>query len=307
MKPVVVVGGINMDIKGRSKEPLVHRSSNPGKLEMAPGGVGRNIAHNLARLRVPVTLLGVVGEDYQGRQVLERTVEAGVNIEHVLQLKGRNTGTYLALLNCDGEMELALSDMQITESMDQHYLNGQSDVLQSAGFIVCDTNIPKECIRFLIRYANAAGIPICVEPVSVSKAVRIADILNGIDYITPNKDELGALSGLPSEDAGLEAAAQALIKGGIRNVLVTLGEKGMCLVNSEGSSFFQSLRVRVADVTGAGDALTAGFIYGMMKYGDPLMACKCGLAAAAITVESNETVSGSMSETALLERLEWRK
>lgn len=303
MKNVVVVGGINIDIKGKSLEQLVFKSSNPGRLEMTPGGVSRNIAHNLARLHAPVTLLGVVGEDHEGKRVLQLTHEAGVCTKHVLKVKGQSTGTYLALLNCDGEMAVALSDMHIMDYLDVRYISNKLDMIESAGFIVCDTNIPEESIRFLIRQANAFGIPICIEPVSVSKAKKIAEMLEGIDYITPNRDELEALSGMPVSDASLENAAAVLIKRGVKNVLVTLGEKGMCLINGEGSHFFESCRVTVADVTGAGDSLTAGFIYGLMKYGDHHTACRCGLAAAAITVGSKETVSSTMSEENLIDIL----
>ena len=85
--PVVVVGGINADLKARTSAPLVPGTSNPGTATLTPGGVGRNVAENLTRLGTPAALVGVVGEDTIGTLVLEATAEAGVDVAAVRDRK----------------------------------------------------------------------------------------------------------------------------------------------------------------------------------------------------------------------------
>lgn len=294
---IVVAGGINVDIKGKSFDKMDIGSSSPGVIEISPGGVGRNIAHNLALLNVPVMLLSAVGADVQGIKVLQETSDCGVNVDYVLHSKSGLTGTYIALLDNMGEMSAALSDMQILEKLDVHYFKTRLEILRNASFIICDANLPVQSIEFIISAANSYSIPVCLEPVSVKKAMKLKDCLKGVDFITPNLDELGALTDLDIQNNKAELIAAQLIESGVKNVITTLGKKGLCYTNAEGSKLYQSIPATVADVTGAGDSLTAGFFYGLMKYGSMNKAFQCGLAAAALTVSSIETVSPNLSET----------
>ena len=107
---VVVVGGINADLKARTTAPLVPGTSNPGTATLTPGGVGRNVAENLAHLGRPVALVGVVGDDDLGRLVLDATAAAGVDVSHVRTHPGP-TGSYTALLDHRGELVAGVADM----------------------------------------------------------------------------------------------------------------------------------------------------------------------------------------------------
>lgn len=297
---VTVVGGINIDVKAKAYGELVAKSSNPGSIKVTAGGVGRNIAHNLALLGVPVTFLSVIGTNDEGLSILEQTAAAGVNTDHVLRLGGLRTGTYIALLDSSGEMELAVSDMEILEHLTVEYLQSKSEILKNSAYIICDTNIPAASVKYLVELAASSGIPICAEPVSVAKAMKLKDMLCGISLVTPNRDELEALAGMSIMQADLEQVAQGLVAKGVANVLVTLGKDGICLINAAGAHYYQSYETQVLDVTGAGDSLTAGLIYGLLKYGDMDAACRTGLAAAAVTVASKETVSKAMNESNVL-------
>ena len=291
---VVVVGGVNLDIKGQSKALFQYGTSNPGIIKTAAGGVGRNIAENLARLDVAVTLLGVIGQDPEGDQIIRETVAAGVDTGHLLRLEDAKTGVYIALDSDNGEMVAALSDMEIFNRFPVAYLESQSDLLRQARFIVCDTNIPENALVFLLELAAASGVPVCVEPVSIVKSQRIVRHLRGVDILTPNLDELAAIAGQDAGPDNVAEVAAALTARGVGTVVTTMGEKGICCTTKEGSRFFPSYPTQVVEVTGAGDALTAGLIYGLTR-GYPLPdACRCGLAAAALTVASPDTVSRSI-------------
>jgi pseudouridine kinase len=301
-KYIIVAGGINVDIKGKAFNRMDMGSSNPGAIEISSGGVARNIAHNLALLNVPVMLLSVIGADAQGEKVLKDTESCGVCVDHVLRTEGSLTGTYIALLDNMGEMTAALSDMQILEKLDVDYFKSKLDIVKKASFIVCDANLPKASIQYLISTANSCRIPLCFEPVSVKKAMKLRGCLKGVDFITPNLDELSILTDMDIKTNKVELMASKLIEAGIKNVITTLGKKGLCYTSVEGSKHFQSIPTHVEDVTGAGDSLTAGFLYGLMNHGSIDKALLCGLAAAAITVSSKETVSSLLSEKSI-ERL----
>ncbi len=142
---VVVIGGANIDLRGRPVgEVLERHTSNPGKINVGSGGVGRNIAHNLALLNVPVTLLSAVGDDGEGIRILEETGKDGVRTEQMIISGEHPTGIYLAILDEKGEMEVAVSDMQILEEITVEYLRSKAYLIKESKIVVVDTNIPEE-------------------------------------------------------------------------------------------------------------------------------------------------------------------
>jgi pseudouridine kinase len=118
---VTVIGAANMDINGFSRDPLKMEDSNPGKLEYCPGGVGRNIAENLHRLGIPVRLISVIGDDPGGTLIRSSCAKTGLDIEHSLFLSDIVSSVYVALMDSNGEMKLALSDMSCHERMTPHH------------------------------------------------------------------------------------------------------------------------------------------------------------------------------------------
>ena len=132
----VVVGGVNVDIGGRSFAPLVSADSNPGRVTVSLGGVGRNIAHNLSLLGTDVRLLTAYGDDAHGAQVAASCSELGIDLSHALRVPGAATSTYLYLADDRGEMALAVSDMSVCEKITPAYLASQLPLLQNAQVVV---------------------------------------------------------------------------------------------------------------------------------------------------------------------------
>jgi len=146
-----VIGGANIDLRGRPVgEVLERHTSNPGRINVGSGGVGRNIAHNLALLNVPVTLLSAVGDDGEGIRILEETGRAGVKTEQMIISGEHPTGIYLAILDSGGEMEAAVSDMQILEEITVEYLRSKAYLIKESKIVVMDTNIPEESIEYVV-------------------------------------------------------------------------------------------------------------------------------------------------------------
>jgi pseudouridine kinase len=324
---VVVIGGANIDLRGKpAGEVLEKHTSNPGKINVGSGGVGRNIAHNLALLNVPVTLLSAVGDDGDGIRILEETGKAGVKLDQMIISGKYPTGVYLAILDSAGEMEVAVSDMQILEEITVEYLRSKAYLIKENKIVVIDTNIPEESIEYVVDLCNKVKVPLLIEPVSVEKAKKVRKVLDGrgrwiIDYITPSEDELESILGAEMDDdvdIDIVGAAEELKGRGAKNVIVSLGERGIYVSSGgrvsdfsggeqggpEPGKFMGSYKGEVVDVTGAGDALVAGLVYGIYKGYSLEVAARFGLAGAALTVSTREVVRRDLREGLLRSRIE---
>lgn len=285
----VVIGGANVDMKAQSATRATPQTSNPGRASMAPGGVGRNIAENLARLGDRVHLITMVGRDDLGAGLLEHTAAAGVRVDHVGRTD-RSTGTYTAVLDANGEMLVAIADMAAMDDLGPEQLQPARDVIGSAGLLVLDGNLRRDSLEYALDLAR--GVRTVVEPVSVPKAAALKDSLDARVYaVTPSLDELGALTGLPTRtDRQMRTAARALHDRGVNVVWVTLGERGSLLSTTDEVVEIPALPTTVTDVTGAGDSMVAAFAHVILDGGTPLEAARLGHAAAAVTIASPHTV-----------------
>jgi pseudouridine kinase len=285
---VVVVGGANLDVKAHSSRPVVPATSNPGTTTLTPGGVGRNVAEALARLGTPTALVAAVGTDAFGDRVLEATAAAGVDARGVRRLAER-TGTYTAVLDADGELVAAVSDMAATEQLSPADVDAAADLIAGARLVVLDGNLAAATLDRAAELAHAAGVRLLVEPVSVPKARLLAPLLRSdrpVFLATPNDDELIALGGLA-----------ALHDRGVENVWVRHGADGSDYSDGSGATTIPAVPVaEVLDVTGAGDAMLAGFCHALLAGAAPAAAAAYGHAAAALTVASPHTVRPDLTD-----------
>jgi pseudouridine kinase len=290
----VVVGGAAWDVKARSLDTVRLHTSNPAVVARTPGGVGRNIAEGIARLGGRVHLVSAVGTDAEGRDLVARTAEAGVYVDHVVP-GPHPTGSYLAALDSDGELVIGLSDFAAIDAMEVAALSRSHDLIARAGVVVVDANIPAPVVAWVLGVAAAGGVRVVLEPVSVAKASRVSPLLHParpVFAVTPNVDELGALSGRPvaDDEPDIVAAAAGLHDRGVTHVWVSRGAAGSLLVSPDAVVPLAAVPAEVADVTGAGDALTAGFVHGLLCGEDPVAAASRGHLAAALAVASTHTV-----------------
>ena len=139
---IVVIGGVNMDIGAVSRGELVSRDSNPGRVATSLGGVGRNIAHNLCLLGEEVSMVTVLGQDSFAQSVRENATAIGLDLTHSAVIPGGRTGTYLFIAGPDGDMELAVNDMDIYEHITPEFLRQRMDFINHADLVVTETNLP---------------------------------------------------------------------------------------------------------------------------------------------------------------------
>lgn len=291
---VVVIGGANVDIKARSGQPAARGTSNPGRSSMTPGGVARNIAENLARLGTRTHLIAAVGRDPLGDNLVAQTAAAGVRLEFI-QRTDRSTGMYTAILDSDGELVVSVSDMEATADLGPEQINQAREVIRTAGVLVLDGNLGRAALAHALDLAAGGATRTILEPVSVPKASALTTIIGKerpLYAVTPNRDELAALTDLPVQtDSQLHAAVKSLHDRGVEHVWVRLGAAGSMLSSTSGQAVHLSaVPTVVQDVTGAGDASLAAFCHAVIEGEAPVEAARFGHAAAALTIDSSYTV-----------------
>ena len=297
----VVVGGVNVDIGGRSFAPLVEADSNPGSVSISLGGVGRNIAHNLSLLGTEVRMLTAYGDDLNGERVAASCSSLGIDLSHAQQIAGGTTSTYLYLTDPNGEMALAVSDMEICKQISPQYLAANLPLLQNAQIVVADTNIPAESLQYL---AENCTCPLFIDPVSTTKAEKLRPILSRIHTLKPNKLEAELLSGIRIRtDEDLEAAAAKLLEMGVHRLFISLGAEGVYAAMGNQRVRHPNLPGNMVNTTGCGDAFMAAIVWAYLEGMDLASTARAGLAAGSIAMESAETINPAMSAAALNARL----
>ena len=297
----VVVGGVNMDIGGRSLSALVAEDSNPGTITMSLGGVGRNIAHNLCLMGTDVRLLTAYGDDFSGQKIAASCCELGIDITHALRLTDAATSTYLYIAGPQGDMALALSDMEICKRISPAYLAANLPLIQNAQVVVADANIPEESLVYL---AENCQQPLFCDPVSTTKAEKLRPILHKIHTLKPNRLEAELLSGVPihsKEDVA--KAAKALLSKGVRRVFISMGADGVYAATEKEQLWLPNLPGRMVNTTGCGDAFMAALVWAYLEGTDLRNTALAGLAAGAIAMESAETINPAMSANAIKNRI----
>jgi pseudouridine kinase len=274
---VVVIGGANVDIKARTTATLVPGTSNPGTVVRSPGGVGRNVAENLARLGTRVSLVTAVGADADGAWLLTESATAGVDVRHAARV-GRSTGAYVAVLDAHGELAAGVSDMAAVDALTPDLV--PADLVSGAALVVVDGNLPTPTVAHVLNAAAAAGVRVVLDPVSVPKAERIAPLIGGkVFAITPNEAELAVLG-----------PVRTLHDRGVEVVWVRRGPGGSLLSTSDGETVLEAPAATPVDVTGAGDAMLAAFCHRLLAGFSLTAAAVYGHEAAALTVASPHTV-----------------
>ena len=300
---IVCIGGMNIDRKYRMLGPLVNKTSNPVSSQMSVGGVSRNIAENLGRLGHNVHLLSLAGYDQDYEWIKQKTA-SHVNMHSIQQKEDFHTSSYTAILDDQGEMQLALADMAICDQMDLKWLESHRSLLMSAQAIILDLNLPIESVTYIIDFAREFDIALYIVPVSGPKMVHLPKQLEGADCIIVNQDESETYFNLPLDSQeDLSVLATQWLGTGVKQVIITRGSRSIFYANQEGNrqEFLPPLADQVVDVTGAGDSFVAGFVHGQIEDKDYLKSIHLALTNSYHTVQSTETVRLELSAPKLQE------
>lgn len=302
---VLVVGAAGLDTKGRADGPLQPDTSNPGRIRIGVGGVARNVAENLARLGEHAILLSAVGDDRSGLRIRQQALDAGVDISHLIESPGHRTCAYLAVFDQAGDLTISIDDMEVLSAITPAVIYNRRRLIRDAAMVAMDANLSPRAIDSLIRQAVKYQVPVSADPTSASLTERLRPHLSDLFMVTPDLPEAAALCERAlgnTRDQGI-AAAKHLVSLGVRVAIVTLAELGVCYATSEVSGHIPAVQTQVVNRTGAGDALTAGVIFGLLNDFSIDEAVRLGASAAAMTLQYQESVCPDLSLDRLYDAL----
>ena len=278
---VCVIGGANADIIATSFKAFVPGDSNPGTVCLTAGGVGRNIAHNLALLGDEVVFLTVFGGDDFGRFTAESCRKAHLDISLCDYAAHGTHSCFLSINDSDGEMVGGVADMVAAEGITPEWLASKMGKLGEMDVYVADANLPVETLAYLIDHADK---PLYIDAVSGAKAAKIKAAMAMSEKkrfftLKCNRIESAVLSDLQGFDRRF----------------VSLGADGLEAVEGDTKRHYPALPCRVVNTTGAGDALMAGIIH-VGPHAPIDEAAHLGLLCAKNNIESPDTVNQQQYE-----------
>ena len=275
---VCVIGGANVDITATSAHAFQFGDSNPGSVRVSWGGVGRNIAHNLALLGDEVELVTIFGGGLFGPVVAASCRELGMCIDRCEIAREGTNSFFVSVNNADGELVGGVADMNATEGMTPEWLSARLDAINASDVVVADANSTAEALAFLIDHCTK---PLYLDAVSVAKAARIRDAValsgkKAFFALKCNALEYQELSDMPGTS--------------VRRLYVSMGAEGLRVTEDGKEYSYPALPCLVKSVTGGGDALLAGIVHAGPSAGVEETA-RWGLACARCAVESPDAVS----------------
>lgn len=292
-KPVVCIGASLVDETYISLNPPLPGTSNPSMYYRTAGGVARNIAHHLSLLGNDVELLTHFGNDPDGKWLMEQCTSAGTSLRHVL-IDETPTGRFTALLTPGGELFTGAVACAFEHLITPEFLIQKIPLLDSASLVLMDTNLNNQSLDWLLKFCRSRCIPAVIEPVSVPKASRLkhAD-LNDLLLITPNRDEILALTGEATQ-RGTPELIDALLNRGISYVWMRDGKNGSGIFARNYQTSLKAPAIEVNDTTGAGDAALAGWIHAWLSGRDARTCVAYGHAMAAIILQEKGAITNNL-------------
>jgi pseudouridine kinase len=263
---VTIIGAANIDIITKSKTVIIPGDSNPADIKLKAGGVARNIAEILALRKVDVDFITAIGDDPFGTFLRKSCADIGISTDAWIVKNNISTGIYLASLDNTGELYVGFNATSAPESISVTELTKLGNRIKNADLLILDLNLSEKIIVSAIELRNER--PIMVDAVSSAKVPRIKDVLGKIDILKLNRLEAEALTGITLDTKQrVKKAAYTLVDCGAKRVFITLGIAGVCAADADTAFFVPAVPMVVKDVTGAGDAFTAGIA---MTFADDL-------------------------------------
>lgn len=294
---ISVIGGANVDLSGTLSDAFIAADSNPGHVEVGYGGVARNIAHNLALLGARTQLLTIFGGDLFGGLLHDYCKQQGIDVHLSERNSSLRSGTYLCINNHAGEMIAAVADTEAIRLVTPEWLAKRSGELNISDYVVADTNIGEESIRWLMENVT---VPLFIDGVSTTKAHRVINALHKakLPYLHTLKLNLKEALAVTEKQTYGEAA-QELLNLGVAHVYITLGSEGVYCRTAAEEWLFPALPGEIVNTTGAGDAFLAGVIYAHAKGLDFPQTAQYGLMAARATLMTPKAVNPEIANILL--------
>jgi len=298
---ILCIGGANVDYKFSLEQELVLGTSNPISSKHTYGGVARNVAENLGRLGLEVSLLTLIGDDFLGKEI-KSYCQKHIDMSLTSSITTKKTGSYYAVVEKTGEMSVAYSDMDICLMMDDKWIKQNEAQLSEFKILMTDLNVQVSGVKALINYCKEHKKELIIIGVSGPKMRNLPNDLKGVKLLICNLDE--AQKYFSTEENNMFTLARNFLDLGLENIVITSGSQTVVYGNTELNSVFPKKHKEdeIIDVTGAGDSFSAGVIYGLLKEKDLTEAVKLGLINASLTIRSEDSVRKDLNIDLLLKQ-----
>ncbi|WP_300390966.1 MULTISPECIES: ribokinase [unclassified Fusobacterium] len=258
MKKIVVVGSINMDLVTIcNRVPEGGETLFGEEFFQVPGGKGANQAVAIGKLGTDVTMLGKVGKDSFGKDLIEAMKKSGVKTEHIKEGE-KATGIAKIIVEKNGQNRILVVAGANSE-VDREYIDEHLDVIRDCDVLVAQLEIPIETVAYALEKAKEFGKMTILNPAPARELSE--DIIRNSDLIIPNESELALMTGMKTDThEEIKEAGEKLLNLGVKDLIVTLGSKGSLHLNREVCEFHSAYKVKAVDTTAAGDSFIGGLV-----------------------------------------------
>lgn len=280
---IVVVGSMNMDlVVFADRHPAIGETILGNSFHMYPGGKGANQAISAARLGANVSLVGCLGWDSYGSDLLQNLKRNNIDTTYIRKIKGTSTGTALITVSNDGGNSIIVvpGANYAVNPMDVDAAGSQ---FVPGNILLVQMEVPMEVVTYAIQKARQQEMQVILNPAPARLLPE--SVYQQVDYLVPNRSELNLLAGGSRFDTlTVEAGVEKLRTLGLKKILVTLGDHGVRFISPTRDENFPAYRVPVVDTTAAGDAFIGGFSAGLAEGLSEEEAIQLGTAAGALAV-----------------------
>lgn len=293
MNRVFIIGGANIDICGKSEQKLKMFDSNPGFITTSFGGVGRNIAANLCLLGADIYFVTVFSTDLYGMQIKQDCENLGMNCSMSKTVDDARTSVYLAILDENKDMSVAMSDMNILDRIDYSMIENVLNEVEEEDYLVIDTNLDQDMI---MKIGNSAKCKVVMDPISITKAEKIKDCLGMFYILKPNVFESKVFTNIVVRDE--KSAKETLdfyLSKGIIEPVISLGDEGVIAAYQNERVWIKHKKIEVVNATGGGDAFFAAYLYARMSKYSLKESLEFAIGAAVSTITCMDSVNSLLS------------
>lgn len=298
---VVVVGTIFVDIKGFPRGAYDSRGRNIGNVQFYHGGVGRNVAETMVQLDVSTAFSSTADSSALGQEVIDRLQSMGIDTSYVLQKQG-GMGMWMAVIDEAGDLAGSISQMPAYDVLETAILNAAPAFLSTCKAVALEIDLTVKIAEEIVEQAIAKQVPIYGIPGNLDVIKQRPELLGKLQCFICNEVEAAKLTPYSTETlADLKAAAQHFISSGMKQVVITLGERGSYFVDTitQEEGLVPPCQVDVVDTTGAGDSFFAGTVAALIQGASLKQAVEQGTKVAAVTISSAESTCRNIQERLL--------
>jgi pseudouridine kinase len=303
MLPIaLVIGTVFMDCKGFSKQLYNPVGRNVGNVKFVHGGVGRNVAENMANLRIGTMFVSSVDKTGIGKEVVHRLDRAGINVDYLLETEARGMGIWLAIMDETGELAGSVSQMPDLAALENFIAESGPEIIRRSSHVIIELDLNEFITKKVMELARENARPVYGIPGNLGVILKDINMLSGLDCFIYNDIEAGRLMGRELRDSDPGKLQQELTKFvdtiGLASMVITLGSAGCVYYDARnGEKGFQPIfPVTVIDTSGAGDAFFSGTVMGLIRNKPLGEAVVYGTKVASWTIQSDENTCRDLAD-----------